>query len=1086
MPISVDCPECGARCRFSDQMAGKRGRCKGCGERIEIRASRKRSSKGKRRKKQEAPTGLIIGGVIVVSLLLIGGGIFFFLNSGSDDPALNQIAENGAAGDAAEATSSTGQETVDPASDQIAMAPGRSEQSSESGGTSNQPTNSTTQKTSGSNQNTASKPSSSSGGFQKAGASGDEETLKFLRSAEWKVEPDPLQSSAEFEAGRPLKVKLDKNSLRGSGLVFPYGPSPFFAALAGSSSKRTYEIYDVTEGRKIGETPAGTSSSLAALAPDGSYLALSTSVAEKVEVFDIAAKKSLGVLALSEGSRFQISSLAIWNDKLVALSTIQKGFKVWELPSGKLVQHVTADDKFNPSYGHCFSPGGRYLAVDGQFLDKRIDIFDLMSGQVVGSITPDGKPRVNELEALGISSDGARLAAIYGIDVYGPEARKYSRMLIWDISTGKVLSDFEIEPRLKEQLDPVYESHTLQSLPGGNYWLAHSLGVINADVEQLVFSFQKQDDISFVPARKVMGPNWMMAAMTEGGDPRVEINSVTEETLLAGAATATAGGFASDAGLPPLTPTDFEKASDAIAADQWTATVDPVQVGAVKNSVTVTSVGLVRDIAISRNQNPVVVVRTGIDEDLNDPELTNFERTRAIYESRGLTIKKPQPVGKESELIAFAADGKQVAKLKVPFSCQLHAVSPDGKFAVVEQHRTNGRLDIYSLQDDGQHLIGWRPFRSEGDKKDRELQTVDFLDSQHLATLGANNKLVVWELPGLRPVWKLDEVLNFAASPGGNQIAVIRGGILGAKGISLFSSKSGEGLGTVPLEGTRTAIAFHSGGEHLAVSTDSEANKLMRVIDMTTGNTFEEFPIPVSVQQLAWTGADYLLINGSQLVNRPLQAVVWSYRSENILFPPRAAGEQVVLAQTPGNRALIRAVEIPSDSISSKLDATRLANQAVLKPGDSVTLDLQIAGGAELQAVKGIAASAIEKQLQAAGTKVSGGSAVTVVVSATYKSDGNVTLSKIGDRSVSETVERKSILFDFSYKTNGKTIWKSVRRVSNLDRLLVRLKQGQSAQAAIDEQMAENVERTLTTMKFPTYLFGENASQGLGSSTFFE
>ena len=321
------------------------------------------------------------------------------------------------------------------------------------------------------------------------------------------------------------------------------------------------------------------------------------------------------MLQLSDEERFQIGSIAIWNDRLVALSTIQRGFKVWELPSGKLLQYVTADDKFNPDYGHCFSPNGKYLAVDGEFLEKRVDIYEVLTGKVVGSISPAGKVRVNELESLGFSLDGKQLCITYGVDIYSQPSRKYSRVIVWDLEPGTVAADFEIEPKLKDQLDPAYKSHTLQPIPGGNRWLAYSRGIIDAGVEQIVYSFDKHDGVDLVPSRKVMGPNWLLSVILEDGEPQLEQTKFTEESLLAGAASAAAGGIASDAKMPPLTPTDLNRASIATPVQQWTAEADQLETGIFNGPIKVNSKGILRDIAISRGSQPIVAIRAGIDED---------------------------------------------------------------------------------------------------------------------------------------------------------------------------------------------------------------------------------------------------------------------------------------------------------------------------------------------------------------------------------------------------------------------------------------------------------------------------------------
>lgn len=1078
MPISVECPDCGERNRFPDHLEGKNGRCKSCRSRIAIRR-RKKSGK----KKQAASGGLMIVGIAIGVLLLAGGGIFFFLNSGGEDDALNlaevapvEQGEN-ASNEAApadiqspnltDASPATPDSTSTPPTGMVA--------------TGGQPASSATPATSFQQPKSS---SSAASGFQNPANSAL--GLTFSRSEEWQVQPDPGTAPLEIEVGKPLRIKLDKNSLRGSGLVFPVAPSPFVATRSGTFSNEVFEIFNVATGQKVSEAPSPGSSAVMALSEDGTYLAAALSGAKQIAVFDLRAGKSLGTLTTSETGMFQTTTLAVWKDRLVALSNIHKGIKVWELPSGKLLQEITTDDKFNPDYGHSFSPGGRYLAVDGQFLEKRIDFYDLESGKLVGSISPAGKIRVSELEAMGFSSDGTRFAAIYGIDIFTPPARKYSRMVVWDVATGTSSADFEMEPRLKEQLDPVYKSHTLESLPDGNRWLVHSLGIIDASVEKLIYSFPKQENVDLVPSRKVISSGAVLSAITSTGSPRLEETKFTEEELLAGIAAASAGGFASDAGMPPLSPSDASRAADALVSNSWTAQPDPLRSSAIQESINVSTAGTVRGIVVARGPQPFIGVQAGIDEDLNDPKIANYEQTRQIFESRGLELEVPIPIAKETELLVFAADGTAVAKQRIPFSAQLHAISPDGKWAAVEQHRTNGRLDVYAVENEGKHLIGWRPFGSASDKNHREIRKVDFIDSEHLATLSKNYQLVVWKLPSLEAVWKMDEASDFAVSPGGKTVAVVQGNILGSKSLAIFASRTGEGLGATDLTGQSKAIAFHPNGELLAISLDSEANKTLRILEVESGQTAEEFPLPLAAASVCWTGPDNLLLNGRQLVNRPMQSVVWSYNADDALFPPTQVAEQLTALQRASRKVLIRTVDIPHAGMAAKLNRDQLASQAVLKPGDTVKLDVQVGTEPLLSPFRASAAQTLTAQLQASQTQVNPNAGIICKASISTTTEGTTTLSKIGDRSVSETVNRKLITIEIEYTRQGSTIWQSRRRVSNLDQILVRLKPGQPAQEAIDEQMLKSAESILSRMKLPMYIFGENAGKGLGTSTLWE
>ncbi|MDB4802813.1 hypothetical protein OAH05_02670, partial [bacterium] len=268
----------------------------------------------------------------------------------------------------------------------------------------------------------------------------------------------------------------------------------------------------------------------------------------------------------------------------------------------------------------------------------------------------------------------------------------------------------------------------------------------------------------------------------------------------------------------------------------------------------------------------------------------------------------------------------------------------------------------------------------------------------------------------------------------------------------------------------------------LAVATDSKANKTVRIIDMNSGATIEEIPVPVLTTTLAWTGTDNLLLNGTQLLNRPLQAIVWSYTSKEIALPQNQINDQFTFAAIFGERAVVHSVEVPDSSIAANISQDRLAKLAILKPGDVVSLNVQVPSGATALPLEADVVNALTQSLETAETKVAQTSAISLDVKITPKSEGTVVLSKIGDRSVSETVTRKFILIDFSYQKDGKSIWSSTRQVGNLDRMLVRLKAGQSAQAAIDELMLENANSLFKSMKLPRYIFKESASQGLGSS----
>ena len=1045
MPISVECKNCGSRSRFPDAKAGRMSRCKACGEPIKIRSRRKS------KKKQSSNNGLIIG-IAVAAVLLIGvGGFLFLFNQDVDPPRQDdRMAIDQEAGTADRLPETNQTQTTDPP-----------------------PSNSV-----------SSNSSSSQSGFEPVETKPDPvDELIFSKSASWSVQPDPYAASQSFEIGKLRPIKLDKNLLRNSGVVFPESPSPLVATLSGSGSKMKYTIYDVESGKEVTECPAPGSLTVAALSGDGSYLAATLAGNQKIVVHDLKNGKPLGILTTTPEGKFQVSQLAIWNNRLVALSDVHHGIRVWDLPSGTLKHEIDTGDKFYPSTGHCFSPGGTYTCLIGDYLEKRLEVYNLESGQLVGSITPEGSIKVNELEAVGFSRDGTQLAAVYGIDLYGSPSRKYSRMVIWDLASGNTSADFELDSRLKEQLDPVYRSHTLESIPGGNRWLVHSLGIIDATFGKLIYSFPKQKGVDFLPSRRVIGSNSILAAISDKGDPRIEATTISEDQLLSGIESANAGGLPSDANMPPLTPSDFQQADDAIVQNQWSVTADPLVAQTPTSSLRIKTPGTARDIALSRSATPIIAIRAGIDEDLSDPEIANEETYRKVYEERGLKYKPKHPVAKESELLVFSNDGSPVTDFRVPFSAQLRGISPNGKLVLLEQHRTNGRLDLYDVET-GEHRVGWRPFRAESDEKHREIKTASFVDDDHVVTLSVNQQLVVWKLPGIEPIWKLRESQDVAISPGGKFVAVVQGNSVRAKTLAIMDARNGDGLGAIEIDGIVKSIAFHPSGQYLAMSIDASANKLIRIVDIEAGQVAEEFPVPESASSLSWTGQDFLLLDGTQLVSRSLQSVVWSYDSEHVGLPDFQVSEQFSYLSVK-SRPVFHTVSVPSEKVAAKLDPDRLADQAILAPGDGVNLVFKVDSNSLLSPLKN-SQEDISSQLKAAKATVDSNAKVSLNVNVSTISEGSTNLTKMGDRSVSIPVTRKAITIDFSYNQAGKEIWKTTRKVTNLDRIIVRLKPDQSAQEAIDDLMVNSAESVLSSIKLPSYIFKEGAGQGLGTSSLTE
>lgn len=1052
MPIPVECDYCGARYQVPDQAAGRTIKCKACAERISVGGAAagvlppRASGGGKKRpaqqKSQSSNTGLIVGGIVGI-VVLVAVVIGVMMMGGGDDP--QSVAGNDPGGNAGAGANASGN-------------PGGGE---------------------GTGGNTA--PGS---GFQKPSTTAEspqQPDVTFSQSSGWSVSADRPVTEFKVNLSKPFTKPLENSNLRGAGVIFPVVPSPLVAVLQNAGSKYSYTVYDIAADLKLAEVPAPSGIAATALSDDGSYLAVSYVSGTRIDVWDIKGEKSLGTLEGGAAGKTTPSHLALLeSDQLVGISTFGHFIKIWELPSGDVVREIKIPEKCRPAKGFAFSPGGRYLALVADYLTKQIDIFDLETGKTAGSIVVEGKLTTFDIGALGFSGDGTQFGVMY-------EMHEASRLIVWDLVSGQRASDFEIKPKLKEQLDPVYQSATLESFPGNQYWLVHSLGIIDTSVQQLVYTLPKQESISLFPSRKVLSADGVLSVSTAGGDPHLETIAISNEQLLAGADTAAAGGFASDIGLPPLTTSDFLQAKTVEAVNEWTYQPQPLETEPIQEKINFHCEGTLRDIVLSRNQMPMVAVRSGINEDMKDPALSAYERLKEMSADKGYDYKVVEPVGTESEILAFQSDGTRSAQFKIPFSAKLRGVSPDGTQAVFEEHRTNGRLDVFEVSDEGRHVIAWRPFRSAEKKEHREIKSAEFIDDDHIATLSMNYVLVVWNIRNLKPVWKLDEVLQFTVAPKGSRLIVLRGNILGSKAVAVFDGLSGSGLGSMELEGPTKSIALHHKGQLFALSQISGPNNVLRIVNLESGTLLEEFPVPSTGASLAWAGDDYLLLDGTQLISRPLQSVVWNYEADDVRFPEcQVTPDLCVARQFTGKRAGIRLLSLPSSRVTSRLDPAQLKQQAILSPGDPVSLNVTVANKPLLLPLQDKASELFTTSLEQSQKTVAGNSGVTVTAKVSLDSQGSAEVSKLGSRSEKVTVNRQAVKIDIAYQQRGKTIWSTTRNVGNLDKIVQRIQQGESVQQSIDRQMVESAEGLISTLKLPTYIFGDDAKRGLGTSKLIE
>lgn len=1096
MSISVRCSDCGVRSQYPDRLAGQIVPCRACGSDVEVEAAasgRGRSSKGGGKKSKTAASagagGLVLaaslGGVLLVGSVVAGVVIVMAARRPAAGPA-GQLA----AADAGHNNGNNAAPAPAAAVNHAAPATGFQNAGGNAGnlgevaqadGT-NRPVATPVGKTAPAAARSVT-PNNNAGGLRPATTAGTR--LTITQPTPWQVPVDPPTTPTEFASQKPIKLKLDRNHLRDPAVVYPVTPGNVVGIRLGIGTRNPLELFDLTTGRSLGQVPVPGFTGSIGLSHDGKYVAMANSGGSTITVHDTKTKKPLGELtAGTNQSPFRVASLAFpRDDRLVAVSQLERAVKVWELPSGNPICEIRGNDKFAPFPMHVYSPGGNYIAVNADFLAKRIEIYSLQTGERVGSLEIEGNATSLDLAGMAFSSDGKEFAALYDVTSRGGR-QNFSQFVVWNVETGKIASDFDIEPKLKEQLSPAYQKERLEPFPGSRRWLAHGTGIIDCDREQLIYSFPKLERVDLKVARRVMGPDWLVGVVVDNPDARLESISLNAQELAAAAEIASSGGLSIDTGLPPLTPADHREAALLPLSQEWSLTADPGPVAAAPKEMVALNAGggVVRDFVVNRSSEPRWTVRVAEGENLSDPKIRVYESMPEPMR-RTLRARPPQVTARKSTIESFdAATGASAGRFELPFSGSLLSVSSNGKLALVELHQGEGRLDLIDMTT-GQPVMAWRPYRNVQDSRHRELFSAEFIDDDHVATLNKGDELVVWKLNPLTPVYRVEKIRQVVVTPGQAWLLVVRDELGKSPSLCGLQATTGESAGSIELSGQVCAVACHPQGELVAVSHGSDANQQVSVISLSQGSVVDQFPVPGLGQHLQWLSDDYLLMNGSQLLSRPLQAMVWKYDVDKAVFPSASPSLHGQWAAAQGNRWQVRSAVLPQPGVVSQLDAGKLESMAIVKPGTKVSLRLNIGNEPELAGVREHGEADVKAQLtKARQTVESPGNAVDVVIDVRLKPGETVELSKIGNRSETQSVVRKTIEFEVTYRQGTRVIWKTERRVGNLDRLLIRVRPDEPAQEAADRAMTDAAKRFLSTIELPSHILSDAAKDGLGHS----
>jgi WD40 repeat protein len=910
--------------------------------------------------------------------------------------------------------------------------------------------------------------------------------VEALPPENWKAAVDPPAQPPAAPFSDKFKIAIPARRIDANNIVYPVTDSPLVIVGTNESERESRELWNLATAQKA-YTLKGVrinTTQAVALSADGHYVAWESGTFT-IDVYDIKAKKPLGKLTTGNNdNKFYGKELALVpGDRLVALANVQKSFKVWQLPGGELKHTVSVGEQFGYPDKSAYSPGGKFMAVEADHLERTIRLYNLETGQAAGELKTKRLGVVISLSQLAFSPDGSELACL--CDEAG--SKSATQIIVWNMADGSVKQNIGMSPGIKDKLKPDSQALGLQWFADGKKFLVHGMAIVDRASGQMVYTFEKPQ-VGTRSVRRALGTNLVASLDGDRMGGTLKPIVVSDEELSRAAAVADSGGLPEDLKLPPLTRADFSNTSSPSAATEWKAQPDPAP--ALATGVLATPLpfqigkGTPRAVHIVGGKTPKAFVRVADGENTTDVKLKFPEVDIRAVDGKIITRSRPRPiVAKENWIDVYDLVAKKAAgKIAVPFSGEFASVSPDGALVLVQAHNAKGRLDVFDTA--GKHIVGFRPYQLEGDERDWSLDAAVMLDADHAVTINVAQDLVAWKLPECQPLYTISKAMLPTLSPGGKLLA-----IASPQGVDVRDARTGAGQGVIALEGTIRALAFHPQGDRLAILLQDRGGAYLYVADMKTGALGEEIPSPINTESLIWCGDNHLLCDQTALLDLAAKTVAWSYKLNAGFIASSAPDSRLWYAapKSPRVPALqLVAATLPEAKLAPELAKVKLEPEIIAQPGSPVALKFTVASAPWGPTVAQQVPKLLTESVQKAGVTVAEGTPpLKITVTGTSSTGKPFELSKIGDRSDKITIQDNQYELKVVYTSGTEVIWQNEFKISSQTStgLITRVPPNKSAQQVIDEAMVNRIERYCEGLAVPAYVFSKKSREGLGSST---
>jgi WD40 repeat protein len=431
-------------------------------------------------------------------------------------------------------------------------------------------------------------------------------------------------------------------------------------------------------------------------------------------------------------------------------------------------------------------------------------------------------------------------------------------------------------------------------------------------------------------------------------------------------------------------------------------------------------------------------------------------------------------------------------------------IAPDGTLVLgqMEQFGQGNKTELHLYSREGNKvkpLAAWRPFHSPSANEhehDEEVRWAAFADSKHVLTVSTFGRLVLWEVPSLRPIWATkvafatDPVLSagrkylFMAtseiSAAGAASGRPIGGLLAPArphgAIAVLNVADGTEVGQIDLEDgdlNISGLALREDGQRLAVGQSGR----IRVWDLASREMTRDFAMlqdlhPIDGRDLKWTSDNHLLINGNLLVDVDRRAPIWMYDNMHQISVVRDGKVWFLEGGVGGGGVkVLTSAAVPNKAVLDSVASLKPDDLLVLHPGMEISLDVQLNGdGDEIAAAK----KGLQERLQKNGMKVASdlGSKNRLTVTVQPGKTQTVRYHSFG-HPFGEAQEHQvaTEMLSLTLELNGETVWKYESGTSPPG--LLHLKEGETidgALARIMKEQGDSLPKRCASVWIPAYI----------------